>query len=81
MTPVAPDVADQYCDDSDPTNPILVDGTITITAAAERRRTSSTASLPSPARTSVAPGAHTVTATFDTTKYKLAPGATVAVRR
>jgi hypothetical protein len=74
VTPVAPDVSHQFCDDSDPTNPILVDGAILITAATNITYYID-GNLAVVGLNPVAPGAHTVTATFDTTKYKLAPGA------
>ena len=74
VTPVAPDVSHQFCDDSDPANPILVDGAIILTAAPNITYYID-GNLAVTGTNPVAPGPHTVTATFDTTKYKLAPGA------
>ncbi len=75
VTPVVPSGVAQYCDETDTNNPVLVDGTITLTAA-----TGVSYFIDGlPAATGVAipatPGDHLITTSWDTNKYKLAVGA------
>lgn len=76
LTPVAPAGAGQYCDETDTNNPVLVDGTITLTAVPHVLYFID--GLPAAAGVAipVTPGTHTVTAGVDDAdKYKLADGA------
>lgn len=76
LTPLAPGGTDQYCDDSDPLNPILVEGAITLTAVPHIVYFIDGAPAAAGVAIPVTPGAHTVTATVDdATKYKIAAGA------
>jgi hypothetical protein len=76
LTPVEPSGVAQYCDETDVTNPILVDGTITLAAVPHVvyfiDGTPAASGVPIP----VAPGPHTVTAGVDDpAKYKIKAGA------
>ena len=69
VTPVKPDPTHQYCDDSKQPR-VLVDGTITITAAANVEYYLD-GLLKAPGTYPVAPGQHEVTIKYDVDKYYL----------
>jgi hypothetical protein len=76
LTPIEPSGLAQYCDDSDTQNPVLVDGTITLTPVDHIQYfidgLPQAAGVPIP----VTPGTHTVTAApDDPSKYKIKDGA------
>jgi hypothetical protein len=77
VTPIDPKPTPQFCDDSDPDNPILVDGQIVLTPAANVTYyiDGNLATVGDANPNKVAPGPHTVTAVYDKTKFKLAAGA------
>jgi hypothetical protein len=81
VTPVTPTPQHQYCDDAaDPR--VVVDGSITITGAANITYYLDGVEVTGlvvgqPTTIKVAPGPHSVTVTWDTSKYKLADGITL----
>jgi hypothetical protein len=75
VTPVSPDPAHQYCDDS-VTPRVLVPGTITIFPADHVEYFLDGKST-APGTYDVDPGDHVITVTFDTSKYKLDPSVTL----
>jgi hypothetical protein len=75
VTPVSPDPAHQFCDDS--VSPrVLIPGTVTIFPAAHVEYFLDGQSI-LPGTYDVAPGDHEITASFDTSKYKLDPSVTL----
>lgn len=75
VTPVSPDPANQYCDDS--VSPrVLIPGSVTIFPADHVEYFLDGKSI-LPGTYDVDPGDHVITATFDTSKYKLDPSVTL----
>lgn len=75
VTPVAPAADAQYCDETDPRNPFLVSGTITLTAATGVDYFIDGVPAQAGVAIPVANGVHSITTYFDPSKYKLAAGA------
>jgi hypothetical protein len=88
VTPLAPAATDQFCDDSEllgdedgaaalaAASPVLVQGTITIFPA-DHVQYFLDGNPVAPGTYDVDPGPHSVTVTFDASKYKLADGITL----
>lgn len=76
LTPIEPAGTDQYCDETDVQNPVLVDGTITLTPVDHIQYFIDGVPQAAGVPITVTPGSHTVTAApDDATKYKIKDGA------
>lgn len=76
VTPIIPSGTDQYCDETDVQNPVLTDGTITLTPVDHVQYFIDGVPQPSGVAIKVTPGTHTVTAASDdTVHYKIKDGA------